>query len=61
MAKKGIREYNAKRLIHNSLPEYSNGRFHTDDRLILVTPQTDLDKLPQENAWGVTRMRRSSV
>jgi len=51
MAKKGIREYNAKRLIHNSLPEYSNGRFHTDDRLILVTPQTDLDKLPQENAW----------
>lgn len=51
MAKKGIREYDAKRLIHKALPEYSNGRFHTDDRLILVTPQTNLDVLPQENSW----------
>jgi ATP-citrate lyase beta-subunit len=51
MAKKGIREYDAKRLIHNALPEYSGGRFHTDDRLILVTPQTELDKLLQENPW----------
>ena len=51
MAKKGIREYDAKRLINNALPEYSNGRFHTDDRLVLVTPKADLRKLPQENPW----------
>ncbi len=51
MAKKGIREYDAKRLINNALPEYSGGRFHTDDRLVLVTPKTDLDQLLQENPW----------
>jgi ATP-citrate lyase beta-subunit len=51
MAKKGIREFDAKRLIGKALPEYSNGRFHIDDRLVLVTPETDLDRLPQDNSW----------
>jgi ATP-citrate lyase beta-subunit len=51
MAKKGIREYDAKRLINKALPEYSEGLFHADDRLILVTPNTDLDKLAQDNKW----------
>ena len=51
MAKKGIREYDAKRLINKALPGYSNDRFHTDGRLVLVTPETDLDKLPQDNPW----------
>ena len=51
MAKKGIREYDAKRLINKALPEYSGGRFHTDDRLVLVTPETDLDRLAQDHPW----------
>lgn len=51
MAKKGIREYDAKRLINKALNEYSDGVFHTDDRLILVDPNTNLDKLPQDNDW----------
>ncbi len=51
MAKKGIREYDAKRLIGKALLEYSSGRFRIDARLVLVTPETDLDRLPQDNPW----------
>lgn len=51
MAKKGIREFDAKRLIGKALHEYSNGRFHIDERLVLVTPETDLDRLPQDSPW----------
>jgi ATP-citrate lyase beta-subunit len=51
MARRGIREFDAKRLINKALREYSGGVFHTDDRLVLVTPKTDLDKLAMDNAW----------
>ncbi len=51
MAQKGIREYDAKRILSAALPEYSDGRFRLDPRRILVTPATDLDALPQEAPW----------
>ena len=51
MAQKGIREYDAKRLIAKALNGLAAGEFAMDDRLVLVTPETDLDGLPAEHPW----------
>jgi len=51
MAQKGIREYDAKRLVAKAVPEYSNGKLRLDDRLVLASPQTDLAALPDEHPW----------
>jgi len=51
MAQKGIREYDAKRLIAKAVPAYSNERLRLDDRLVLVSPQSDLSALPAEHPW----------
>ena len=51
MAQKGIREYDAKRLIAKALPEYSNGAFRFEGRLALVSPETDLTALAEEKPW----------
>ena len=51
MAQKGIREYDAKRIIGEALPQYSDGRFRLDPRRVLVTPETDLETLPQDAPW----------
>jgi ATP-citrate lyase beta-subunit len=51
MAQKGIREYDAKRLMARFLPAYSSGRFAVPDRLALVTPDTDLVALPGQYPW----------
>lgn len=51
MAQRGIREYDAKRLMARFLPDYSHGRFTVPDRLALVSPETDLDRLESEHPW----------
>ena len=47
MAQKGIREYDAKRLLARAL----EGRTAVEDRLVLVTPETDVQALPTEHPW----------
>ena len=51
MAQKGIREYDAKRLIARALAERGVEGVPVDTRLVLVTPETDLDGLPAEQPW----------
>ena len=50
MAQKGIREYDAKRLIARALAERGYEGV-SDARLVLVTPETDLAGLPTEHPW----------
>lgn len=49
MAQKGIREYDAKCMLAKAVPEYSKGKFALDERLVLVTPETDLGGLEKEH------------
>ncbi|HCP32503.1 TPA: ATPase, partial [Candidatus Acetothermia bacterium] len=51
MAQKGIREYDAKRLLAKAVPQYSDGKLRFDDRLVLVSPETDLAALAEEEPW----------
>jgi ATP-citrate lyase beta-subunit len=51
MAQKGIREYDAKRLLAKAVNEMAGGDFAFEDRLVLVTPETDLAGLPAEYPW----------
>ena len=51
MAQKGIREYDAKRMLAKAVPEYSKGKFSLDERLVLVTPETDLGGLEKDYPW----------
>jgi len=51
MAQKGIREYDAKRLIARALAAREADGARIDERLVLVTPETDLDGLQAEHPW----------
>jgi len=51
MAKKAIREYDAKRMMSRALPEVSGGRFVYEAKLALVSPETDLGALPGKEPW----------
>jgi len=51
MAQKGIREYDAKRLLARAVSEKGSDRFQMDERLVLVTPETDLGALPASHPW----------
>jgi len=50
MAQKGIREFDAKRLLAKAVKEGPGG-FAFEDRLVLVTPETDLAGLPAQFPW----------
>ncbi len=50
MAQRGIREYDAKRLLAKCLPEYLNEFSYKGD-LVLVSPETDLEELAAANPW----------
>jgi ATP-citrate lyase beta-subunit len=50
MAQRGIREYDAKRLLARFLPEYLNEFSYKGD-LALVGPETDLEVLVAANPW----------
>ncbi|MEE9541907.1 MAG: ATP citrate lyase citrate-binding domain-containing protein [Candidatus Bipolaricaulota bacterium] len=51
MAQKGIREYDAKRLLAKAIPEISGNKLRFNDELVLVSPETDLAALPNEHPW----------
>ncbi|RLF93657.1 ATPase, partial [Thermococci archaeon] len=51
MAEKGIREYDAKRLMAKALPEFSGGKFIYEAKSVLIGPETDINKLADENPW----------
>lgn len=50
MAQRGIREYDAKRILARYLPEYLN-EFSYKGNIALVGPGTDLDELAAANPW----------
>ena len=51
MARRGIREYDAKRVFYRMVPGYSGDKVKFEVMPILVDPDTDLGKLPEENPW----------
>lgn len=51
MAKKGIREYHAKKMLARGLFKFSNGKFNIGDERILITPDTDLSGLETKYPW----------
>jgi ATP-citrate lyase beta-subunit len=50
MAQRGIREYDAKRMLAKYLPDYLDDFSYKGD-IVLVGPDTDLDRLATENPW----------
>jgi len=51
MAQKGIREYDAKRMMANALPKFSDGKIKFDASQVLIGANTDLEKLAADNPW----------
>ncbi len=51
MARRGIREYDAKRVFYKMMPKYTGEKVTFDIMPILVGPDTDLDKLVDDNPW----------
>jgi ATP-citrate lyase beta-subunit len=53
MARRAIREYDAKRLLARYLPDYLPG-FSYPGKIVLVEADTDWDRLAAENPWLLT-------
>lgn len=51
MARRSIREYDAKRLLTTHLPRYLPGGFEYKGRGALVTPDTDWEQLSADHPW----------
>ena len=51
MARKKIREYDAKRLISEHLLKYSNNQLSIPFQTILITKKTNLNELPKIYPW----------
>ncbi len=51
MAQRGIREYDAKRMLARELPKYLKGNFGYEGKAALVDPDTDMGALAKEHAW----------
>jgi ATP-citrate lyase beta-subunit len=51
MAQRGIREYDAKRILHNNWKEYFGDDFIYNFKSIKVSPDTKLDDIPKEHSW----------
>ncbi len=54
MAHKAIREADGKRMLASLIKEYSQGRFVISDKIVTVTPDTDMTKLPVQYPWLTT-------
>ena len=54
MSAKAVREYHGKRLIARHVRDVSNSKHLIDDRSVLITPDTDLEVLAQEEEWLTT-------
>jgi ATP-citrate lyase beta-subunit len=51
MAQRGIREFHAKKILAKYLSEYSNGKFHYDGKVALITPTYSIEQAAEENPW----------
>jgi ATP-citrate lyase beta-subunit len=51
MAQRGIREYDAKRMLASELPKYLGSGFGYEGKVALVGPDTDMDALAKEHPW----------
>jgi ATP citrate (pro-S)-lyase len=51
MAHKAIREADGKRMLARLLKDYSHGKYIISDKVISVTKDTDLEKLPNQHEW----------
>ncbi len=51
MAQRGIREYDGKRILAQNWKDYFGDDFVYDFKSVLITPETDLDKVPEEHPW----------
>jgi len=51
MAQKGIREYDAKRLMAKALPDFSGGKIKFKPKQVLIGPETDFSKLEKKYPW----------
>ncbi|MFH0799500.1 MAG: ATP citrate lyase citrate-binding domain-containing protein [Pseudomonadota bacterium] len=51
MAQRGIREYDAKRMLATELPRFLGGKFAYEGKAALVKPDTDLDALAKALPW----------
>src|SRR3989344_4573333 len=55
MARRKIREYDAKRILAEHLEHYSQGKIKIAFRSILVDVQTNLEELPRQYPWILDR------
>ncbi len=51
MAEKGIREYDAKRLISQALPDFSQGKITYTQKTALIGPDTDMKTITRKHPW----------
>jgi len=51
MAQKGIREYDAKKMMSEALPLFSGGKIEFKANQVLIGPETDLKNLPEDFPW----------
>jgi len=51
MAQRGIREYDAKKMLAKYWKEYVSKDFNYAGKVALVDPDTNMDKLAKENSW----------
>jgi ATP-citrate lyase beta-subunit len=51
MARRGLREYDAKRIFYRMMPQYTGEKVKFDIMPILVGPETDIQGLADEHPW----------
>jgi ATP citrate (pro-S)-lyase len=51
MAHKAIREADGTRMLARLLKDYSNGKYEISDKIVTVTPSTEMDQLPNQYPW----------
>ncbi len=51
MAQRGIREYDAKRILTHHIERFSNGTVTYQGKVALVTPEQSIDALAEEQPW----------
>ena len=54
MAHKAIREADGKRMLARLFKDYSKGKYNISDKIVTVTPDTDMTKLPNQHKWLTT-------
>ena len=55
MAQRGIREYDAKRLLAKYIEKFSNRKFHYEGNIALITSKYSIEDAAKENEWIKTK------